>query len=500
MNTIPAILDDNAAKWPDRAAIIETRCGRDATLTFSTLRDDVRRMAEHLLDSGVRPKDAVLVFIPMSLRLYVTLLALFRIGAVAVFIDPAAGRRHIRACCECLPPAAVIASRPVLALRFLFAGLRRIPRGIVPTLPRRARARGAVITLPPFPAPDDAALVTFTSGSTGTPKAIVRTHRFLIAQHNVLQRAIELVPGETALTTLPVFVLANLASGVTTILPDAKISRPGFVRVPPLARQIARLAPTRTEGSPAFYERLLRDPASLKNFRKIYLGGAPLFPELMRRLREQTNAKIVLVYGSSEAEPIAECPLEEMRDGDGLPAGRVVPELELRIIADQWGAPAQRTDALPLRAAGEIIVTGEHVLQGYLNGVGDAETKIKIDGKIWHRTGDAGYLDSDNRLWLLGRCSAKAVLPAGRAIYPFPMECAAMKHPFVRRAAFLANGQDIILAIQPTNRLAPQQTADLRQTLAPFPPHKLVFLKKIPVDTRHNAKIDYPALRKLVCK
>ena len=56
---------------------------------------------------------------------------------------------------------------------------------------------------------------------------------------------------------------------------------------------------------------------------------------------------------------------------------------------------------------GEIVVSGAHVGAGYVGGVGDAETKFRVGEVIWHRTGDAGYLDAHGRLWLLGRCSAR---------------------------------------------------------------------------------------------
>ena len=73
---------------------------------------------------------------------------------------------------------------------------------------------------------DDEALITFTSGSTGAAKAAVRTHGFLLAQHAVLARDLELQAGEVDLTTLPIFVLANLASGVCSVIPDVDMRAP----------------------------------------------------------------------------------------------------------------------------------------------------------------------------------------------------------------------------------------------------------------------------------
>ena len=73
------------------------------------------------------------------------------------------------------------------------------------------------------------ALVTFTSGSTGAPKAAVRTHGFLLEQHRVLAESLRLTPDDLDLTTLPIFVLANLGSGVCSLIPDADLRHPGAI-------------------------------------------------------------------------------------------------------------------------------------------------------------------------------------------------------------------------------------------------------------------------------
>src|SRR5205807_7301209 len=98
-------------------------------------------------------------------------------------------------------------------------------------------------------------------------------------------------------------------------------------------------------------------------------------------------------------------------------------------------------------SAGEIVVSGEHVLAGYLDREDDAETKFRVDGRVWHRTGDAGRLDGEGRLWLLGRCSA-VVTDAKGTLYPFAVECAAQHQPGIRRAALLSRRGERLLAIE----------------------------------------------------
>ena len=501
MTTIPEILYENAAKWSGRDALIATSRGRDTRLTFAGLRASVDCYAGELFLRGIRKGDAVLVFLPMSIELYVALLGIFRLGAVAVFLDPSTGLRHISDCCGRIPPAALISVWPLRWSRWFVQGLRRIPRVFAP--PQFA-FQSYSPDLPGLPSPDDAALITFTSGSTGRPKAVVRTHRFLIAQHEVLKKSINLDPGERDLTTLPVFVLANLASGITSILPDAKISHSASVAASRISEQVRRLGPTRAVGSPAFFQRLTDEPSALQGLRKIYTGGAPVFPALLQQLQNiMPDCLVVAVYGSTEAEPIAHIACREieaadwqaMREGRGLLAGPPVPEIRLRIVPDQWGRLISQAAEVPQGDIGEIIVTGDHVLKGYLQGHGDEETKASIDGDIWHRTGDAGYLDVQGRLWLLGRCSAR-VQDAKGTLYPFAVECVAMSFPFVRRSAFLCVGGKRTLAVE--GGLTKEHLKSLQTALSWVEVDDIRVLRRIPVDARHNAKVNYPGLIRLL--
>ncbi len=143
-----------------------------------------------------------------------------------------------------------------------------------------------------------------------------------------------------------------------------------------------------------------------------------------------------------------------MEGGAGLLAGEPVAAISLRIVRDQWGKPVgpltpDGLDAITLAAGevGEIVVSGEHVLTGYLGGIGDSETKVHVGGRVWHRTGDAGYRDRRGRLWLLGRCSAKIGEPPD-VLYPFAVETAALTVDGIERCALVEHDGARILVVQ----------------------------------------------------
>jgi acyl-CoA synthetase (AMP-forming)/AMP-acid ligase II len=520
--TIGDILALPVRTRPDAVALIDVRRGGERRLTYADLGREVAAAAAWLETQGLRRGQAVLVFVPVSADLYVALLALFRLGAVALLLDPGAGRAHIEQCCARWRPDGLLAVPRAHLLQLRPAALRRIPLQMVaggwfPGARRwPAGRRSEHADTWPALAPESPALVTFTSGSTGLPKAAVRTHGFLLAQHRVVARHRALTPGEVDLATLPVFTLANLASGVTTVLPDVDLRRPGAVDGADVAATMARFGVTRITASPAFFERLRDHLAAsgrtLPTLRKLFSGGAPVFPRVLARLGTQVPAaRVVAVYGSTEAEPIAHLDAAEisptdvnaMQRGEGLLAGIPVDEIRLRILRDRWGKPRGAMDALEFAdetvspgEAGEIVVTGDHVLRGYLGGVGDEETKFTVGGEVWHRTGDAGRLDAAGRLWLLGRCAARIDDAQGR-LYPFTAECVAMTIPEVRRAALVAQAARRCLVVE-----APQAGPDLegRLTAALGWAHlaAIIFVRTLPVDRRHNAKIDYPALRRLL--
>ena len=133
------------------------------------------------------------------------------------------------------------------------------------------------------------------------------------------------------------------------------------------------------------------------------------------------------------------------------------------------------------------------MLDGYLHGQGEDENKFCVDQTRWHRTGDAGYFDDRGRLWLLGRCAARVDDGHG-ALYPMGVEQAAMRNPSIGKAAMVSHHGQRVLAV--TLR-APKTQPDFASLFKSFSfanVDSIRIVKRMPLDRRHQSKIDYSSL------
>lgn len=462
---MPAAFADAVARFGAQTALVEAS-GR--SISFSDLAAQADRFAAAAAARGIHPGDRVLVAMPVGIDLYAVLAGLWRLGAVAVFPEPALGLAGLRHAARVTKPAAFAASGPYRWLRFLVPELWRM-RYLPPAHP------GGALPSVSLPRADDPALISFTSGSTGTPKGIIRSHGFLMAQYAAVAPLLTSDAPQRDLVAFPVFVLVNLAAGRCSVLPNWKLSAQDKVCADTLCDWIGRQQVTRLLLPPALCE-TLAGAGVPRPVHSIFTGGGPVFPDVVARLREgRSDLRVVSVYGSTEAEPIAEldaddvsaADLRAMQGGAGLLAGTPVPQIALRIVDD------------------EIQVAGAHVNDGYLDPARNAETKLHEGARVWHRTGDAGRLDADGRLWLLGRHAGKA-----GALYPFAIETAARFWPGVTRAAFCAAPEGEVLFIDGHAR----HMADWQARAKALGAADVRRIAHIPMDRRHRSKVDYVAL------
>lgn len=483
---LTGILVDHAEQRGEQIALIEG----DRSLTYEELRDQVRRMAWSLADSGLGPGSRVLVFVPMSIDLYVILLGILHLGAVAVFVDPGMGRRQIEAALQLAEPDGFVAITKAHLLRFVSPALRRVPVKLRVGGGRLARRLAGLPTdrqREPL-SPEAPALLTFTSGTTGRPKGAMRSHGFLLAQHRALAGVLGTRPDDVELPALPIFLLNSLAAGATAVIPPIG-KRVADVDPRQLCDTILRHGVTTSAGSPALYRPLVEycreQRVVLPSIRALFIGGAPVSPGLLADLKPLLpNGESWVVYGSTEAEPIAHISgsdvLAETATATSQGAGLCV------------GVPV---DCVRVRLEDEeILVCGDHVNQTYYRDP-EAVRRHKVtdgDGRVWHRTGDLGRFDESGRLWLLGR-KDHVVERSSRRIYPFAVELAARSLPGVTQAALIEHDGQVRLVVE-------GEGEGLRERLVALHPgiDVVQLMGRIPTDPRHNAKIDYARLRKML--
>jgi len=401
-------------KYPDQVAIVY----RDASVTYQDLRRDVEQTASYFQSKGIKPGDRVLVFVPMSIDLYRTVLALFYIGATAVFLDEWVSKKRMELCCSIADCSAFVGVFKARVFAYFSKGLRKIPI-------RLGTGMGNGVADAPVifnPNPDQAALITFTTGSTGTPKAAKRTHKFLGLQFNALLSEIDPKPEDIDMCVLPIVLFCNLGAGSTSVIADFQASKPDRLNPERVYNQIVSHGVTRITASPFFVKKLSEFISNTNKptpvLEKIFTGGAPVFPreaEIYERAFPNTHVKVV--YGSTEAEPISSINVKQLigegakQSVRGLNVGKVYSGSSVKIVgitdevisctSDKELSKLER----PLGSIGEIIVAGEHVLKEYYNNPEALKrNKIFVGDEVWHRTGDAGYID-DGLLFLTGRCN-----------------------------------------------------------------------------------------------
>ncbi len=508
-------LDDWAAREPRKPALITPRdlaASEHAVTSYGDLHAKMSRLASGLATAGgIRPGDRVILMVPMGQELYLLILALLKMGAITVFIDPWVGLEQVRACAALVEPRGFVAPPLIQAAAAIFPEFRSIPLKIsvgagFPGCTSLARilSGGAPAHETAAVTPETTALITFTTGSSGAPKGCNRTHGFLDAQHRALGHHMGHTAADVDMPALPMFILHNLASGISSVVPAMKPSRPADVDPAAIVRQVREFSVTTMVGSPAYFDPIARwleaRGEKLPGVKAVFTGGGPVPPGLLGRLVPLLPDGTAYVgYGSTEAEPVALISAQEVvaetgrmtDEGKGTCVGRLAEGLRARIV---W----EEAD-LPQGEIGEILVAGPHVNREYYrNPEAVRENKIvDPDGTVWHRMGDLGYFDTQDRLWMVGRVHNRLVR-AKVPLYPVMVEAVAQALPWVRKAALVGRdhpelGQAAILAIEPAG---PPDISGLEAALkaSGFEIDKIVLQDRLPVDPRHNTKIDYAKL------
>lgn len=486
---------ESAQKFPERDAILE----KGKAISYKNLSNDVLNTAAYFKKKGIKKGDRVLVFVPMSTDLYRIVLALFYIGATVVFLDEWVSKKRMEICCQIADCKGFVGVFKARVIALFSKELRTIP------IKLSTRKRLAETCEVESMEPDDSALITFTTGSVGRPKAANRTHSFLHEQFKTVIEEIEPTMDDIDLPLLPIVLLVNLGVGCTSIIGDVKLKKGENMKLENVVDQLIQNNVNRFSSSPFFVTKLaqyiISKNLSLPSLEKIFTGGAPIFPkeaELYKKAFPNTDVRIV--YGSTEVDPISTIEAGELLRkrhflNQGLPVGVPFDKAIVRIVQIQDSVISlngqSELDAITLKEGeiGEIIVSGPHVLKSYYNSEqAFKENKILVGDVIWHRTGDSGFL-LDQELMLTGRCK-DLISFNGKIISPFIIENQLNEIEKIKKGTLLEIDEKTILCVE--TELTVEAVDAITKDIEKDGIKKVV---NIPMDPRHNSKIDYNALR-----
>lgn len=493
----------------------------DEQVSFAEFAERVGTVMAHLQARRVAAGDRVAMLIPPGVDLIAVVYACWRLGAVTVIADRGLGLgglgravRSARVDHVVGPTKALVAAK---ALRWA-PGAAQIA---VEDLRRSAPPAKAA----PNPQAGDLAAVLFTSGATGPAKGVRYTHGQLSAQRDALAATYAITEADAFVAAFAPFALYGPALGITTALPDMDVTAPATLTAAALAAACKKVSASMVFASPTALANVLAtaadtDRSALGNLRLVMSAGAPVPITVLREMAALCpNAQLRTPYGMTEVLPVADVDLvarEGVGAGRGVCVGRPVPGCEVVVIPV---APAEPR-ICAVGETGEVLISAAWMSDGYdrlwhterrARGTSPLDFGPDGTGARWHRSGDVGNLDAHGNVWIEGRV-AHLIYTAQGPVTPVPLEIAAETVADVIRAAAVGVGpvgiaQVVVVLESATNTTqgaAPLEVRDavraaIASATANYPDGPVSVaavwnVASLPVDIRHNAKIDRAAV------
>jgi amino acid adenylation domain-containing protein len=401
------------------------------TITWGELRRTADRLARRLRSRGIGRGSFVGVAVDRSVELVASLLAVCRLGAAYVPLDPCHPPARLASAIERCGSSVVIADRGAahrlagLPIEVILVGDDRDRGGDDVVLATEARA-------------EDTAYVIFTSGSTAEPKGVEVAYGAL--RNLVVSKAttIGMTVEDTQLAVMSVAFDASLFELVLPIYTGGRLaiaSRDEMTSGELLARRLAASRATVMGATPATWRGLLAAGWVDGHPRTMMVGGEALAADLARRLRPK--GRVFNMYGLTETaitslayEIVDRLPTS----GATAPIGRPLHNIRARVVDD-------RDQLVPIGVAGELLVSGSGLARGYLGQPGlTRERFVGAGADRSYRTGDLVRIRHDGQLEFLGRRDDQ-VKVHGVRIELAEVEAAVAALPSITSAAVIAHGE-----------------------------------------------------------
>lgn len=398
------------------ATFIETQAGK--IWTYGDMLALSARLANVLVEQGVKPGDRIAVQVEKSAEALMLYLACLRCGAVYLPLNTGYTVAELDYFFNDAKPAVVVVS-PQNAEKL--AETVRACGAVLETLDETGSGSlmgQAQDAEPQFNdvdrGPDDLAAILYTSGTTGRSKGAMLSHGNLLSNALTLRDSWHFTSADRLIHALPIFHTHGLfvASNVTLISGASMFLLPKFDP----DQIVARLPKTTVlMGVPTFYVRLSQDARinrkSTARMRLFISGSAPLLNETHQTFFENTGHAILERYGMTETNMNTSNPYRGDRVAGtvGLP----LPGVNIRVVDMESGT------ALPDGETGMLEVKGPNVFKGYWNMPEKTRAEFRDDG--FFITGDLGLIDERGYIHIVGR-GKDLVISGGYNIYPKEIE------------------------------------------------------------------------------
>ncbi len=459
--TIPMMLRTVAAERPDDEAVVDSSGDTTVRLTYREVVTRADAVAAAVIAAGVQRGDRVAIWAPNCWEWIVALLGLQSAGAVLVPLNTRYKGTE----------AADILRRSNARLLFTVEGflgndyvsMLRDTGGDLPELEQIVLLRAGgdrpdgVQTLDEFVATgaavtpeqvdarvaelrgDDLSDLLFTSGTTGAPKGVKLTHAQTLRAFGDWADIGGLRADDRYLCINPFFHAFGYKAGIVaafmtgaTLVPMAVFDLDEVVEL--IESERISVLP----GPPTIYQSLLNhpgfDPARTATLRLAVTGAAVVPVELVERMRTELGFDtVVTAYGMTEASGCATiCRGEDSAETISTTSGRAFPGVEVRVVDDAG-------ETLPAGSAGEVLVRGYNVMDGYFNDIEQTAETLTADG--WLHTGDVGVMTEDGYVTITDRKKDMFIV-GGFNAYPAEIERLLLGHPEVAQAAVVGVPDD----------------------------------------------------------
>ncbi|WP_024803283.1 class I adenylate-forming enzyme family protein [Nocardia sp. BMG51109] len=452
--TLVEAWDDRVRHDADAPALVYF----DTTLSVRRTDELADALAAALADRGVAQGDRVGIHLQNIPQYALVLLALWKLGAVALLLNPMYRGRELRTLVEDAEPVGIVTTdrdvRPVresvdgTAVRWvlgtaesdlqsrndprIFEGTATAPAdtdllALAGTYagrrPPRVRVRG-----------DDLAFLAYTSGTTGPPKGAMNSHANVLAVTSGFAGMAGIAPGDVVFALAPLFhITGAVVIGSLALTERTSLVFTGRFHADVVVDALREHAVTYTIGSiTAFNAMMNSDRASADHFatiKTLFSGGAPVPPSTVARFRERFGHYIHNAYGMTETSsgviavpPGTSAPIDP--DSGTLSIGMPLPGVGVEVV-DTEGR------RLPPGQQGELVVTGPHVVGGYWRNPQASEETMPA-GRL--HTGDSALVDERGWVYLVDRIKDQ-INVSGYKVWPREVEDVLYEHPAVFEAA-----------------------------------------------------------------